>query len=199
MYNVFMKKLLLCLIILFVGQLNSALAVNPSQLKDDALMLYSVNKIKESKALLEEIPEEYKDAETYLLLSNISQDLQETENIEKYLKLSIEKDPKFYKAYYNLGNLYFNSGNIDEALKYYKTALKYNNKNSYIYTNIGCCYLAKKNSFLAKTNFNRAATLNPQNPTNYYNLAYIYKESGNNKKAEELLKIYNKLMLEKIN
>lgn len=193
-----MKKILFTVLILF-GLCGGAFAVNPNQLKDDGMMLYSVNKINEAKEIFEQIPEERRDAEVWLLLSNIAQDLQDEQNVEKYLRLSLEKNPKFYKAYYNLGNIYFNKGNIDEALKNYKLAAKYNNKNSYIYTNIGCCYLAKNNLHLARINFNKAVSLNPQNPTNYYNLSYIYKQKDNTKKAEELLKIYNTLMQDRAN
>ena len=193
-----MKKIIFTVLILFVFCCG-AFAVNPNQLKDDGMMLYSVNKINEAKEMFEQIPEERRDAEVWLLLSNIAQDLQDEQNVEKYLRLSLEKNPKFYKAYYNLGNLYFNKGNIDEALKNYKLAAKYNNKNGYIYTNIGCCYLAKQNLHLARINFNKAVSLNSQNPTNYYNLAYIYKQKGNTKKAEELLKIYNTLMQDRAN
>ena len=188
-----MKKIIFTILIL-LGFCGGAFAVNPNQLKDDGMMLYSVNKINEAKEMFEQIPEERRDAEVWLLLSNIAQDLQDEQNVEKYLRLSLEKNPKFYKAYYNLGNIYFNKGNIDEALKNYKLAAKYNNKNGYIYTNIGCCYLAKQNLHLARINFNKAVSLNSQNPTNYYNLAYICKQKGNTKKAEELLKIYNTLI-----
>ena len=192
-----MKRFLLVFLILFSA--NVAFCVSPNQLKDEGLMLYSLNKIEDAKLKFDEIPQDRRDAETWLLLSNIAQDMQDTENIELFLKKAIEVDPKFYKAYYNLGNIYFNRGEIDEALKNYKLAEKYNSKNSYIYTNIGCCYLAKKNLSLARINFNKAVTLNSQNPNNYYNLAYIYKEKGNLKKSKELLEIYNKLMQDKMN
>ncbi len=192
-----MKKILFLACILFIS--NYALgAAGPNQLRDDAVMMYSVNKINEAKAVFEQIPEDKRDAQTWLLLSNIAQDLKDEANVEVYLKKALEKDPKYYKAYYNLGNIYFNKGKIDEALDYYRKAARYNSKNSYIYTNIGCCYLAKKNLGMARINFNKAVSLNPHNPNNYYNLAYIYKENGKTKKAEELLNIYNTLMQEKM-
>lgn len=193
-----MKKLLILLICIFLSGIR-AISIPPNQLKDEGMMLYSMNKIEEAKEKFEQIPDDRKDAETWLLLSNIAQDQQNEDLTKKYLYKAIEIDPKFYKAYYNLGNIYFNRGYIDEALENYKLAEKYNNKNSYIYTNIGCCYLAKKKPNLARINFNKAVTLNPQNPNNYYNLAYIYKEKGDEKKAQELLDIYNKLMQDKIN
>ena len=190
-----MKKILITILGLLIGGFAYG-AAGPNQLRDDAVMMYSVNKIKEAKAVFEQIPEDKRDAQTWLLLSNIAQDLKDEANVEVYLNKALEKDPKYYKAYYNLGNLYFNKGKIDEALAYYRKAARYNSKNSYIYTNIGCCYLAKKNPGMARINFNKAVTLNPHNPNNYYNLAYIYKENGKTKKAEELLEIYNKLMQE---
>lgn len=193
-----MKKILSIIIFTFCF-INGAFATNPNQLKDEGMMLYSLNKIEEAKSKFEEIPEDRRDAETWLLLSNIAQDLQDNDNIVKYINIAIEKNPKFYKPYYNLGNIYFNNGDIENAIKNYKLAGKYNSKNSYIFTNLGCCYLAQKNLFKAKMNFNKAVSLNPQNPNNYYNLAYIYKQNGNLKKAKELLDIYNKLMQDKIN
>ena len=192
-----MKKILSIILLLF-SICNFAFATNPNQLKDEGMMLYSLNKIQEAKLKFEEIPEDRRDAETWLLLSNIAQDLQDNNNIVPFINKALEKDSKFYKAYYNLGNIQFNNGNIEEAIKNYRLAAKYNSKNGYIYTNIGCCYLAKKNLTMARINFNKAVTLNPQNPTNYYNLAYIYKQKGNNKKAQELIEIYNKLMQDKM-
>ena len=189
-----MKKFLILLILSLIGNNVFCATISPEQLKADGIMIYSVNKINEAKEVFEKIPEDKRDAQTWLLLSNIAQDLQDTQNIEKYLQNAIAKDSKFYKAYYNLGNIKFNNGKIEEAMANYKLAAKYNKKNSYIFTNIGCCYLAKKNLGMAKYYFNKAATLNPNNPNNYYNLAYIYKEKGNKKKAEELLNIYNTLM-----
>jgi len=195
-----MRKLLFLVLICLILNSNALIfAANTNQLKDDGIMLYSMNKINEAKEILTQIPKENRDSEVLLLLSNIEQDLQNIEETEKLLNEAIQKNPKFYKAYYNLGNIYFNRGQIQDAMKNYKLAAKYNRKNSYIYTNIGCCYLAQKNLTMAKINFNKATTLNPQNPTNYYNLAYIYKEKGNTKKAEELLKIYNTLMQNKVN
>lgn len=194
-----MKKFLIILICLILESGALVFAASANQLKDDGIMLYSMNKINEAKGILIQIPEEKRDAEVLLLLSNIEEDLQNFEERERLLKAAIQKNPKFYKAYYNLGNIYFNRGQIEEAMKNYKLAARYNRKNSYVYTNIGCCYLAQKNLIMARINFNKAVTLNPQNPTNYYNLAYIYKEKGNIKKAEELLKIYNTLMQDKVN
>ena len=190
-----MKKILVLLTILFLS-VNSVWAVTSNQLKDEGVMLYSLNKINEAKSVFEKIPYDERDAETWLLLSNIAQDLQDEINTENYLHYAISKNPKYYKAYYNLGIINFNHGNIDTAINNFKTALKYNNKNSYIYTNLGCCYLAKKNLMAARIYFNKAVALNSQNPTNYYNLAYIYKEKGKEDKAQELLDIYNKLMQE---
>lgn len=195
-----MKNILkLVFVIMCFGCCYAYGASSPNQLKDDGVMMYSVNKINEAKAVFEQIPEEKRDAQVWLLLSNIAQDMHDEESAEKYLKEALTKDPKYYKAYYNLGNIYFNKGNIEDALKNYKLAEKYNKKNGYIYTNIGCCYLAKKNLNLARINFNKAVSLNPRNPNNYYNLAYIYKTYGKNKKAQELLNIYNTLMQEMVN
>ena len=191
-----MKKLITLLTIIFCLQ-NIAFGATNKQLKDEGVMLYSINKINEAKAMFEQIPSDDRDAETWLLLSNIAQDLKDDGNVDVYLRYALNKDPKYYKAYYNLGILDFNNGQIDSAIDNFKTAQRYNKKNSYIFTNIGCCYLAKKNLTAARIYFNKAVTLNPQNPTNYYNLAYIYKINKKEKKAQELLDIYNKLMQEK--
>ena len=194
-----MKKIFSIFILIFALLPTKSIATTVGQLRDDGIMLYSLNKIEEAKNAFEQIPDEKKDAEVLLLLSNIAQDMQDTQKVEELLLAAIKEDPKYYKAYYNLGNLYFNNGKIDDAMKNYKQALKYNNKNSYIYTNLACCYLAKNSLGMAKYYFNKAADLNPQNPNNYYNLAFIYKQKNNIKKANELLKIYNDLMAEKIN
>ena len=194
-----MKKILSLLIILSAISANCCFGASSNQFKDEGVMLYSVNKINEAKEMFLKIPIDERDAETWLLLSNIYEDLHDELNAENFLQFALQKDPKYYKAYYNLGVRNFNRGQIDAAILNFKTALKYNKKNSYIYTNLGCCYLAKKNLMTARIYFNKAVTLNSQNPTNYYNLAYIYKEKGKEDKAQELIEIYNKLMQERIN
>ena len=62
---------------------------------------------------------------------------------------------------------------------------------------MGCAYLGLKEYSKAKSAFNKAIKLNNSEPDFYYNLAFTYKNLNNEKKAQENLDIYNKLVKEK--
>lgn len=203
-YNVNMNKKLLKIIIgLFLAL--SAFSPyciaqdEPLSLKEQGLILYNTNNIEEAYKVLSKIPEAEKDAQTWLLLANIAQDYGKDLDAIFLLQKAIQKDPCFYRAYYNLGNLYFKDEKIYMAIGMYQKAIKYNEDFAYAYFNLGNCYLAQKKYSQAKYNFNKAINLKNDEPDFYYNMAFLHKEMKKDKQAQVYLNIYNTLMEKKLN
>ena len=161
-----------------------------------ARVFYAQNDIDKALKILEQIPEEQRSAQDWLLLGNIMQD---KENIEQALYMfskSSQKDPKFYKAHYNMGYIYLTKNQPNMALTEFKLAVKYKPDFSYGYYNIGCAYLKLKKYSQARYNFFRSVDLRANEPNVYYNLAYTYKMQGKDKQAQTYLDMYNKMMEE---
>ncbi len=207
-YNFFMKKILLALLIVSMTFSSNCYAISLSLKKDkpaqeqtqsnqkseQARVLYAQNDIDKALELLEQIPEEERSAQDWLLIGNIMQD---KENIEQALYMfnkSAQKAPKFYKPHYNMGYIYLNKNQPNMALDEFKLAVKYKNDFSYGYYNIGCAYLKLKKYSQARYNFFRALNLRANEPDVYYNIAYTYKMQNKDKQAQQYLDLYNKIM-----
>lgn len=161
-----------------------------------ARVFYAQNDIDKALEMLEQIPEEQRSAEDWLLMGNIMQD---KENIEQALYMfnkSAQKNPKFYKPHYNMGYIYLTKNQPNMALTEFKLAVKYKPDFSYGYYNIGCAYLQLKKYSQARYNFFRSVDLRANEPNVYYNLAYTYKMQGKEKQAQTYLDMYNKMMEE---
>ena len=107
---------------------------------------------------------------------------------------AINKDPKYYKAHYNLGYIYFIQDKPNLALAEFKKTVKLKDDFSYGYYNMGCAYLKLKDYRNAKYNFFRALDSGNSEPSIYYNLAYSYKMLNKEKQAQTYLDLYNKIM-----
>lgn len=161
---------------------------------EQAKVLYAQNEIDEALKLLKSKGEEYRSAEDWLIIGNILQDKDRIDEAVYMFKKSIEKDPKYYKAHYNLGYIYLIQDKPNMALEEFKKAVKYKDNFAYGYYNMGCAYLKLKQYGSAKYNFFRAVDLKNDEPMFYYNLAYTYKQMGKEKQAKTYLDLYNKLM-----
>lgn len=164
------------------------------EIRDQAKLLYNANKTDEAVKLFNSIPDSEKVSDDWLILANISQDKDKIVDAVFYLKKAIQADDKNYKAHYNLGNLYYYDKKYNMALNEYRKVLRIKKDFAYAYYNKGCCYLKKKSWFNAKYEFGLAIKANPDEPSFYYNLAYTYKMMKKDKKAQEALEMYNKLM-----
>lgn len=164
------------------------------EIRDQAKLLYNANKSEEAVKLFNSIPDSEKVSDDWLILANISQDKDKIVDAVFYLKKAIQADDKNYKAHYNLGNLYYYDKKYNMALNEYRKVLRIKKDFAYAYYNKGCCYLKKKSWFNAKYEFGLAIKANPDEPSFYYNLAYTYKMMKKDKKAQEALEMYNKLM-----
>ncbi|MCM1339608.1 MAG: tetratricopeptide repeat protein [Muribaculaceae bacterium] len=159
-----------------------------------AKIMYAQNDIDEALKILKSKGEDTRTAEDWLLIGNILQDKDRIDEAVYMFQKSIEKDPKFYKAHYNLGYIYLIQEKPNMALAEFKKAVKYKPDFAYGYYNMGCAYLKLKQYGSAKYNFFRAMDLKNDEPAIYYNLAYTYKMMGKEKQAKTYLDLYNKLM-----
>lgn len=171
--------------------------IKPSELNDlreQAKFLYNSNKLDEAQQIYNKISESDKNSDDWLIIANIAQDKGKPIDAVFYLKKAIALDDSNYKAHYNLGNLYYADDKINMALDEYKKVLRLKKDFAYAYYNKGCCYLKKKSWFNARYEFGLAIKANPDEPSFYYNLAYTCKMMKKQKKAQEALEMYNKLM-----
>ncbi len=158
-----------------------------------ARVLYAQNDIDDALNLLNSIPEQERSAEDWLLIGNIMQDKQNIEQAIYMFNKSAQKDPKFYKAHYNLGYIYLSKNQPNMALEEFKKAVKYKQDFSYGYYNIGCAYLKLKKYSTARYNFFKSLNLRANEPDVYYNISYTYKMQGNEKQAKVYLDLYNQM------
>lgn len=198
-----MKKLLVTLIIL-CGCAVSAAPTLPWQkqsepVKSDAIteqakILYAQNEIDSALEILKGKADDDRNADDWLIMGNILQDKDKIDQAIYMYNQAITKDPKNYKAHYNLGYIYFIQEKPNMALAEFKKSVKYKDDFSYGYYNMGCAYLKLKDYRNAKYNFFRALDLKNGNPNIYYNLAYSYKMLNKEKQAQTYLDLYNKIM-----
>lgn len=166
----------------------------PDATSQQARALYAQNDIDKTLSILLSKTEEERSAEDWLLIGNIMQDKNKVDEAILDFNKALEKDPKFYKAFYNIGYIYLSQDKPNLALTYLKKSVKYNPNFSYGYYNIGCAYLKLKNYGSAKYNFFKALDLQNNDPNIYYNLAYSYKMLKKDKQAQTYLDIYNRII-----
>ncbi len=168
--------------------------VELDETSQQARILYAQNDIDAALKLLKSKGELTRTAEDWLLIGNILQDKDRIDEAIYMYKKSIEVDPKYYKAHYNLGYIYLSKDQPNMALAEFKQAVKYKDNFAYGYYNMGCAYLALKQYRNARYNFYKALDIKGDEPSIYYNLAYTYKMLNNEKQAKTYYDLYNKLI-----
>lgn len=189
-----MKKIFLLLFIILNFCCNlQAFGETPSDLKQQIIVLYNANKLKEAYQLISNIPEDQRDGEIWLLAANITQDYGRNLDAVFLLRKAISIDATNYKYYYNLANIYLSENKYNTAVSNYKLCLKYNKEFAFAWNNMGLAYLGLDEYKKAKNAFMRAISYKNNNADFYYNLAYTYKKLKNKKQSEKMLEIYNRL------
>ena len=117
-----MKNLFLSILFILVILCNQAFAEEMSK-SQQAIAFYNDNNIPAAMKILQSIPEADKTAQDWLLMGNLLQDNNKNSEAIFMYKLASETDPKYYKAYYNLGNIYLQEGKINMAIEEYKKAI----------------------------------------------------------------------------
>lgn len=166
----------------------------PNQFSQQARVFYAQNNIDTALENLNKIPEDERTEEDWLLIGNIMQDKNDIEKALYMFNKSVQKNPKYYKAHYNLGYIYLTKNQPNMALQEFKSAVRYKSDFAYGYYNIGCAYLKLKKYSQARYNFFRALNLKANEPDIYYNLSYTYKMQKNEKQAKVYLDLYNQMM-----
>lgn len=204
-YNSGMKKLFITLLILCGAFGSTVYAAVPwkknevqevvvDPVSEQAKALYAQNDIDGALKLLKGKTEESRSAEDWLLIGNILQDKDKIDEAVYMFKKSIQADPKYYKAHYNLGYIYFIQDKPNMALDEFKLATKYKDDFAYGYYNMACAYLKIKEYRNARYNFFKALDLKNNEPNIYYNLAYTFKMLNKEKQAQTYLDLYNQMM-----
>lgn len=191
-YNPLMKRFLFVLITLIIS--TSVYAEDYLEISNQANILYAGNDIKNSLNLFLSIPEEERTAQNWLLIGNILQDKGELDKAVFMYNKAIQKDDKFYKAYYNLGNIYLQDSKPNMAVEQYKKAVKLKPEYAYAHYNLGCAYIKLGKYSKAKYELLTAIDLKNTVADFHYNLAYVYKKLNKEKDAKRYIEYYNKLM-----
>jgi tetratricopeptide (TPR) repeat protein len=196
-----MKNLITILLGIFLILTCGAFGLNkpqtteePDSTSQEARALYAQNEIDSALKVLQTKGEAYRSAEDWLLIGNILQDKDKIDEATYMFKKAIDKDPKYYKAHYNLGYIYLMQDKPNMALDEFKKTVKYKNDFAYGYYNMGCAQLKLHQYRNARFNFFRAMDLKADEPMIYYNLAYSFKKLNNEKQAQKYLDLYNKMM-----
>jgi tetratricopeptide (TPR) repeat protein len=199
-YNLGMKKFIITIFFAALSALCTTYAQEQTKTEEfdassqEARVLYAQNEIDQALKVLQTKGEAYRSAEDWLLIGNILQDKDKLDEAIFMYKKAIEKDPKYYKAHYNLGYIYLAQEKPNMALDEFKKSVKYKDDFAYGYYNMGCAYLKLKQYRNARYNFFRAMDAKGDEPMIYYNLAYTFKKLNKEKQAQEYLDLYNKLM-----
>lgn len=164
-------------------------------IKQNAFALYNTNNSNEAYEILNGLDDAKKDDEIYLILSNIEEDRGNFDSAIKLLRKSIEKNPEFYKAYYNLGCLFMKKNIYSSAEENFELAAKYNKENPFVFYNLGCAQMKMGNYAKAKKNFTKAILLKNNEKDFYYNLAYALKKMGKEKASKKIIDFYNQTFI----
>lgn len=163
------------------------------EISKQAVAFYSDNNFQKTMDLLLQINEIDRTAQDWLILGNLLEEKGEKQNAMFMYQKAIVVDEKFYKAYYNLGNIYLADERYNMAIENYKKALKYKKENPYIHFNLACAYIRLGEIKKAKDSLLKAVSMKNDIPEIHYNLAYVYKSLGKAKIAQTYLDNYNKL------
>ena len=187
-----MKKLLVILLaILISGHL--AIAEESTDIDMQANSLYAANRLEDAYNILVSIPQYKRTPEQMLLMGNIMMDYGRMEDAEFMYNSALGLNPRFYKAYYNLGNIYLQQDKPNMAINSYKLAIRYKREFAPAHYNLGCAYLKQGELKKAKNAFHDAIFYKPNVADYHYNLAYVYKKLGKDKNAKLYLDYYNKI------
>lgn len=191
------KKILTFFMFCLFFNVNIALSNENSNIEDikqQAIALYTTGNYAEAFKLLDNLSPNDKNEEVFLILSNIAQENKDDNTAIKNLNKALDKNYRYYKAYYNLGCIFASKKSYLLASNNFELAIKYNKTFSPAYYNLACCQIKLKNYLGAKKNLIKALELDNTNKDYYYNLAYCYKELNKPRQAKKILETYEKLI-----
>lgn len=192
------KKLLLFLTSLIIFSANYSFAEDNTleQQKREIIAVYNSNNIKETYNMISKITAEERDAELWLLLANLSQDLNKEDDAITFLQKAISINPEYDKAHYNLANIYLSKNKLNMAIEEYKLAIKYKKDFAFYHYNLGYTYLLQKNYNKAVSSLKKAIELKKDEPSFYYNISIAYDALDKKEKSEEAYATYMSIVKE---
>lgn len=108
-------------------------------------------------------------------------------------KNAISFNPRYYKAFCNLGVTYKNAGMFREAEDAFEKALKLKPFSGVIFNNLGNVYLSTNRLMEAKSFYLKAIRIYPRYKEAWYNLGQVYYFTGEKMKAFEARVVLEKL------
>ena len=90
-----------------------------------------------------------------------------------HFKQTVELDPQFFEAYYNLGNAYVTLGRDKEAILYFKKALEHVPENPMLHANLANALFNTWQLAAARYHYSEALRLNPGDMNARINLANV--------------------------
>ncbi|ACE82702.1 tetratricopeptide repeat protein [Cellvibrio japonicus] len=120
-----------------------------------------------------------------LVLASVYSDMNDIGNAEKIYVLSIQKDPKNWKAYEHYAYFLTGRGRYDEAIKLYEKIIDFVPDNSFALNNIAINYFYKMDFKRAAAFFEKASNIDPSGYS-YANTGNMYYTLGAFDKAAEM-------------
>ena len=113
-----------------------------------------------------------KSIDTFLLLGNLYDKLNQDKESEKYFREILKINSEDSNAYYSLGNLYKKKADYEKAIDNYKLAIKFNKNYFAAYNNLGTLYQEIGKFDLAVLNFKSVIKINPNFSGAYQNYLF---------------------------
>jgi len=109
------------------------------------------------------------------------------EDAKKYLKKSLELNPKFVAPINHLGLIAMDEGHLDEAAAYMKQVLDLNSKEVNALNNLALIYMQQGRNNEAETCLTKAIELRPDDTNALNNLGKLYRDMGRYEDARTAL------------
>lgn len=158
--------------------------------------LFSLNKTRDAKDILERIEKKFPDnTEALLKLSELYYLVRQYQKAIDYVNKALKIDENLAKGYYIKGSIYRESGDTAKALSSLETATEQDSKYEDAFYDIGVIYSARKNP-LALEYFNAVLKLNPKNEEAKFARAKLLQDLG---KIDEAISEYEYVLLQNKN
>lgn len=113
----------------------------------------------------------------------------------EWLEKSLQKDKSFPEAFYYLGLIAQQQNEDERAIELFKSAVQLAPNYSFPHTALGASYLKLRNYPLAKQALEFSVKLNPNDAKAHYSLALVYARLKEPERAQEEMRIVEKLRL----
>jgi Tfp pilus assembly protein PilF len=107
---------------------------------------------------------------------------------ERELRLAIQTDPSYEKAYYNLGKVYQAQRKWDKAADAFESAVQKSPDNANFHYDLGEAYLEAKQLDKAETALKKATSLDPKLFKAFWRLGLVYMYEEKPKEADQALR-----------